>query len=72
MSTTSPVKKWEGSESKEHITNENDKHNVQHDAAKEGKQERAGEGKGVGSRGTTGKAGNSNEKAKKDFPEAPE
>jgi hypothetical protein len=42
---------------------------VQHDASKEGKQERA---KGQGSRGTTETSGNSNKRAKDEFPEAPD
>jgi len=42
---------------------------VQHDASREGKDERA---KGNGSRATSEGSGGSNERAKKEFPEAPD
>lgn len=44
-------------------------HNVQHDASREGKEERA---KGNGSRGTSEGSGGSNKKAREEFPEAPD
>jgi hypothetical protein len=53
----------------DHVTREKDKGNVQHDAAKEGKAERAS---GEGSAAATEKDKNKmNKKAKKDHPEAP-
>jgi len=69
LSTSSSNQKWEGSKPKDHITNENDKHNVHYDANNEGKTERS---KGEGSRGTSEKAGDANKKAKEEFPEAPD
>lgn len=42
---------------------------MRYDAGKEGREERS---KGEGSRGTSEKSGNSNEKAKEEFPEAPD
>ncbi|KUJ18401.1 uncharacterized protein LY89DRAFT_47483 [Mollisia scopiformis] len=69
LSTTSLSAKWEGSKPSDHITNENDSHNVRHDAHKEGQQERQ---KGDGSRGTSEQAGDANKKAKEEFPEAPD
>ncbi|KAH7407516.1 hypothetical protein BKA64DRAFT_705925 [Cadophora sp. MPI-SDFR-AT-0126] len=73
LSTTSPSRKWEGSQPEEHATREKDSHNVQHDAVKSGKAERAGavkEGEGK-SRGASQKDGGSGERAKREFPEAP-
>jgi len=69
FATTPKHLKWEGRGPEEHTTREPDKLNVQHDASKEGKEERA---KGDGSRGTSGKSGDSNKKAKEEFPEAPD
>ncbi|PVH74180.1 hypothetical protein DL98DRAFT_519487, partial [Cadophora sp. DSE1049] len=74
LSTTSPSQKWEGRQPEEHATREKDSHNVQHDAVKEGKAERADAAKGEEegkSRGTSQKDGGSAERAKRDFPEAP-
>jgi hypothetical protein len=51
------------------VTRERDTNNVQHGASREGKQERA---KGEGSRGTTEASGESNRRAKEEFPEAPD
>jgi hypothetical protein len=66
----SPVnRKWEGRQPEEHPVRETDTDNVQHDAVKEGKEERA---KGQGSRGTSEESGGANEKAKEEFPEAPD
>jgi hypothetical protein len=66
----SPVnRKWGGRQPEEHPTREKDTDNVQHDAVKEGKEERA---KGQGSRGTSEESGGSNKKAKEEFPEAPD
>ncbi len=48
---------------------EADTHSVQQDVTRGGKQERS---KGEGSRGATEKAGESNRKAKEEFPEAPD
>jgi hypothetical protein len=69
LSNSSIRSKWEGRQPEENTTREKDKHNVQHDASKEGKQERA---EGDGSRGTSEKSGNANKKAKEEFPEAPD
>jgi len=69
LSISSTKKKWEGRQPEENTTREKDSHNVQHDASKEGKQERA---KGDGSRGTSEASGESNKKAKEEFPEAPD
>ncbi|TVY86185.1 hypothetical protein LAWI1_G006932, partial [Lachnellula willkommii] len=44
-------------------------HNVQHDASRQGKEERA---KGNGSRATSEGSGGSNERAREEFPEAPD
>jgi hypothetical protein len=60
-------RKWEGRQPEEHPTTETDKPNVQHEAVKDGKEERA---KGEGSRGTSESSGGSNERAKEEFPEA--
>ncbi|KAG0652525.1 hypothetical protein D0Z07_0027 [Hyphodiscus hymeniophilus] len=59
---------WEGRQADENPTREKDKHNVQHDAVKEGKDERA---KGEGSVGTSEKGGDANKKAERDNTEAP-
>lgn len=64
-----PSGKWEGRQPEEHATREKDKHNVQHDASKEGKAERA---QGEGSRGTSEQSGGANQRAKEEFPEAPD
>lgn len=69
LSTSQPLRKWEGSKPEDHVTNEPDTHNVRHDAHGEGQEERR---KGDGSRGTSEKAGDANKKAKEEFPEAPE
>lgn len=69
MSGSAKKGKWEGRQPGEHPNNETDKPNVQHDAVKEGKEERA---KGEGSRGTSESSGGSNQKAKEEFPEAPD
>merc|ERR1712230_340569 len=63
LSATSRTQKWEGSQPEDHTTREKDSHNVEHDAAKEG------EGK---SRGTSEGDGGSGQRAKKEFPEAPD
>lgn len=69
LSVSSAHRKWEGRQPEENTAREKDKQNVQHDASREGKQERA---KGEGSRGTSEQAGESNRKAKEEFPEAPD
>ena len=69
LSTSLRTRKWEGSKAEDHVLNEPDTHNVQHDAHKDGQKERA---KGDESRGTSGQAGDSNAKAREEFPEAPE
>jgi len=62
--------KREGSKSEDHVTENNDSHNVQKDASKSGQQERA---KGGSNSQAMSEAdhGNQNAKAKKDHPEAP-
>ena len=69
LSNSSINRKWEGRQPEENTTREKDKHNVQHDASREGKQERA---QGEGSRGTSEQSGDANKKAKEEFPEAPD
>ncbi len=69
LSGSAANRKWEGRQPEEHPTTETDKPNVQHDAVKDGKEERA---KGEGSRGTSESSGGSNQKAKEEFPEAPD
>jgi len=76
LSTSAVTRKWEGRQPEEHATRTNDGHNVQTDAVEGGKQERAkGEGSQASSekdvRGRPGMDETSNEKAKKDHPEAP-
>lgn len=73
LSNSSINQKWEGSKGEDHIVRETDSHNVQQDAARSGKAERA---LGEASSGTSEKAGmkreeNLNEKAKRDHKEAP-
>jgi hypothetical protein len=72
LSTSSARAKWEGTRPQDSTTNEPDTHNVQHDASRGGKQERAA---GQGSSGTSEKPGGAgkedlNKKAEKDHPEA--
>jgi len=69
FSTSTVGRKGEGGKEKDHVTDETDSHNVQHDADREGKKERA---TGEGSRGATEGSGGSNQKAKEEFPEAPD
>lgn len=74
LSNSSIQQKWEGSKAEEHATRETDKYNVQQDATKEGKAERAS---GEGSSATSEKAGmkgeqDLNKKAEKDHEEAPQ
>jgi hypothetical protein len=61
--------KWEGRKAEENTVRETDTNNIQQDASREGKKERA---EGEGSRGTSEQAGDSNKKAKEEFPEAPD
>ena len=63
-------RKWEGSTTKDHITETDDSHNVQIDGAKSGALDRAS--KDGSSAATEKDQGKSNEKAKKDHPKAPE
>ena len=53
----------------ENTTREKDTYNLQHDANQEGKQERV---KGDRSRGTSEASGESNTRAREEFPEAPD
>lgn len=71
LTTSSRLLKWEGRQPEENTVREGDKHNVQHDASREGKAERAKPGENA-SRGTSERAGESQEKAKKEYPEAPD
>ncbi|EKD21370.1 uncharacterized protein L3040_000593 [Drepanopeziza brunnea f. sp. 'multigermtubi'] len=71
LSGTSRASKWEGRKPEENTVREGDTHNVQQDATREGKAERANPGENA-SRGTSEKAGGSVEKAKSEFPEAPD
>lgn len=69
LSTSSTVR----SKAEDHVTREKDHHNVQHDAAREGKKERAsGEGSSASSERAGRKKGEDlNRKAEKDHKEAP-
>jgi hypothetical protein len=70
LSTTSVSRKWEGSKTKDHITETDDSHNVHVDGAKGGAMDRASTD---GSSAATEKdPGKSNEKAKTDHPKATE
>ncbi|KAK0107351.1 hypothetical protein ONS95_004044 [Cadophora gregata] len=72
LSNTPSAQKWEGRQPEENATRQKDSHNVQHEAVKEGKAERAGvKGEEGKSRGTSQEDGGSGERAKKEFPEAP-
>ncbi|KAM3066814.1 hypothetical protein ACMFMG_011883 [Clarireedia jacksonii] len=66
---------WNGSPGKEHTTNDGDKYNVQHDASKLGREERAEGGTGEGASNATGIAEkdgqDSRSKTKKEHPKAP-
>jgi hypothetical protein len=61
--------KWEGRKAEENTVRETDTNNIQQDASREGKEERA---EGEGSRETSEQAGDSNKKAKEEVPEAPD
>ncbi|RDL39210.1 uncharacterized protein BP5553_03550 [Venustampulla echinocandica] len=69
LTTTTSVQKWKGSTGKDHITNGADSHNVQQDAVMAGKKER---GEVDRSRGISEQSGGSNQKARQEFPEAPD
>ena len=62
---------WQGRQSHEHITNRDDKLNIQADASKSGKADRVSGSEGGSQATTEGDHGNQNEQAKKDHPEAP-
>jgi hypothetical protein len=66
---------WKGSPPKDHVTEDGDKYNVQHDGSKLGRQERAEGGTGEGTSNATSIAEkdgqNSRSKTKKEHPEAP-
>jgi hypothetical protein len=69
FSSTVPSKKFDGSKPDDHVTNEKDKHNVQYDAAREGRAERAsGEGSAAASEKDEDKR---NKKAQQEHPGAP-
>lgn len=70
LSTTTSQQKWEGRKAEENTVREKDSHNVQHDAVKEGKEERA-KGKESDSRGASEGDEGSRARAKSEFPEAP-
>ena len=73
----SGTKDWEGRQSHEHITNRDDKLNVQASASHAGREDRSKGDPSSGSDGGQSQAttekdkGNQNEQAKKDHPEAP-
>ncbi|OWO97712.1 hypothetical protein B2J93_2472 [Marssonina coronariae] len=71
LSASARLQKWEGRKAEDNTVREGDAHNVQHDASREGKAERARGGE-EGSRGATEQAGDANRKAKEEFPEAPD
>jgi hypothetical protein len=69
LKTSSAWKAFDGSKPSDHVTQKNDEGNVQHDASKQGKAERAS---GGGSVATSEKdKENKNKKAQEDHPEAP-
>ncbi len=69
LSTTSTTLSWKGTSPDEHAVNEKDSNNVQIDASKEGKAERAsGEGSAAASEKDQDQR---NKKAQDDHPEAP-
>lgn len=71
LSNSAPRAAWEGSKPEEHVVRESDVHNIQQDASKDGKAERASGDNPDGS--TIEKdVGSENKKAKEDHPEAPE
>ena len=65
------TKDWEGRQSHEHITNQDDNLNIQSSASKAGKSDRTAGGEGKSGATTQEDKGNQNEQAKKDHPEAP-
>ncbi|CZS98559.1 uncharacterized protein RAG0_07243 [Rhynchosporium agropyri] len=71
LSTSSPSPKWEGRKPEENPVREGDSNNVQHDAVKAGKEERA-KGKESASRGASQSGEGSVERAESEFPEAPD
>ncbi|KAL2073418.1 hypothetical protein VTL71DRAFT_10742 [Oculimacula yallundae] len=71
LSTSPSLRKWEGRQPEESPVREKDSHNVQHDAIKEGKAERA-KGKESDNRGASQQGEGSVERAKEEFPEAPD
>ncbi|KAG9236229.1 hypothetical protein BJ875DRAFT_457131 [Amylocarpus encephaloides] len=71
LSTTSRKGRWDGRPASEHAAREGDTHNLQHDAVKGGKAERA-KGEGSGERATSERDGGSAAKAREEFPEAPD
>ncbi|KAH7356895.1 hypothetical protein BKA65DRAFT_216817 [Rhexocercosporidium sp. MPI-PUGE-AT-0058] len=71
LTTTPALFKWQGRKPEESPVREKDSHNVQIDAVKQGKEERA-KGKESDSRGASQQDGGSRERAKEEFPEAPD
>ena len=64
------TKDWDGRQPQDHVTNSDNVLDIQSSASKSGKQQRA-EGSHPDSAATEKDTGNSNERAKKDHPEAP-
>jgi hypothetical protein len=62
--TANTEKQWEGRKAKDHIVREQDNHNMQINAAKDGKKDRATSGDGTSSRGAGEESGGTNKKAK--------
>jgi hypothetical protein len=71
ISTSPHHLKWEGRPASENTVREKDSHNVQQDAVREGKADRQAKEEG-GSRAASERAGKSHEKARAEFPEAPD
>jgi len=77
FTSTTPqrTENWKGSPPKDHVTEDGDKYNVEHDGSKLGRQERAEGGTGEGTSNATSIAEkdgqNSRSKTKKEHPEAP-
>lgn len=75
ISTTQSLSAWTGRQPEDNTVRETDSNNVQQDAVREGKQDRASSdaSDGANKSGATSEkdVGNMNKKAKQDHPEAP-
>ncbi|KAI9882140.1 MAG: hypothetical protein M1823_006117 [Watsoniomyces obsoletus] len=71
FTTTASPRGWKGSDPSEHITNSTDNLDVHSEAATAGREDRSKGKDGLAQSATESEARNSNERAKKDHPEAP-